>query len=120
MKISSSFLVVLLTASTSVFADEHGMSHAAMQGMHHVEVGHASSVQGHRAVGVLNSIDLQHHKINMTHGPVVSLKWPGMTMNFNIKDTSILKGIKPGQKVTFEIIKEAPRKFYVSKISPLK
>lgn len=115
--IYSSVLVVLLaTSATAMAGDMSGMNHADMQNM-----GHASTaMQGHKAEGVLNSIDLANLKINLTHGPVKSLGWPGMTMNFSIKDAAILKGIQPGQKVVFEIVKEAPKKFYVSKITALK
>jgi Cu(I)/Ag(I) efflux system membrane fusion protein len=56
----------------------------------------------------------------MTHGPVSSLGWPGMTMDFAVKDKSILKGLKVGQKVQFEIVQEGPGQFYVSRITPLK
>jgi len=112
-------LVILLTSSTLAFAAEPmaGMNHAEMKHMQHDEM---QATQGHQAEGVLNSIDLQNHKINLTHGPVESLGWPGMTMNFKIKDAAILKGVKPGQKVAFEVVKEAPKQFYVSKITPLK
>lgn len=115
--IYSSVLVVLLaTSATAMAGDMSGMNHADMQNM-----GHASTaMKGHKAEGVLNSIDLTNLKINLTHGPVKSLGWPGMTMNFSIKDAAILKGIQPGQKVAFEIVKEAPKKFYVSKITALK
>jgi Cu(I)/Ag(I) efflux system protein CusF len=115
--ISGSLLVILLAASGIAMAgDMQGMSHADMQNMGH----DSSAMQGHHAEGVLNSIDLANNKINLSHGPVKSLGWPGMTMNFSIKDASILKGIHPGQKVAFVIVKEAPKKFYVSKITALK
>ncbi|MDH4234696.1 MAG: copper-binding protein [Gallionella sp.] len=115
----SSLLLLLLTGSGAVMADElkHGTDHAEIQNMQHADM---RATQSHKAEGVLNSIDLQNNKINLTHGPVESLGWPGMTMNFSIKDASILKGIKPDQKVTFEIVKEAAKQFYVSKITPLK
>ena len=114
--ISSSLLLVLLTGSGAVLAVEQqtGMNHAAMQGMER------TAVQAHKAEGVANSVDLQHGKINLTHGPVKSLGWPGMTMDFTVKDKAILKGINPGQKVEFEVVKEGPGKFYVNRIIPLK
>lgn len=120
--ISSSLLITLLAASGFVLAgDMSGMNHAGMNRADMQNMGDASTaMQGHQAEGVLNSIDLQNNKINLTHGPVKSLGWPGMTMNFSIKDAAILKGIQPGQKVAFEIIKEAPKQFYVSKITALK
>lgn len=114
--ITSSLLLALLTGSGAALADEHkhGMNHAAMQQQA------AATLQAHKAEGVVNSVDLRGGKINMTHGPVESLGWPGMTMDFAVKDKAILKGINPGQKVAFEVVKEGPGKFYVNRITPLK
>ena len=116
--ISSSLLLVMLAGSGTVLAGEHGkgMNHADMQNMKQS----ISVTQGHKAEGVANGIDLQHGKINLTHGPIESLGWPGMTMDFAVKDKAILKGINPGQKVTFEVVQEGPGKFYVNRITPLK
>ena len=111
-----SLLVILvagaLTTSGAALAGENmqGMNHAAMQGMNKVN----------KAVGVANSVDLQHGSINLTHGPVESLGWPGMTMDFSVKDKAMLQGIRAGQKVSFEIVKEGPGKFYISHITALK
>lgn len=116
--ISGSLLLVMLAGSGTVLAGEHGkgMNHADMQNMKQS----TSVTQGHKAEGVVNGVDLQHGKINMTHGPVPSLGWPGMTMDFTVKDKAILKGIKPGQKVAFEVAQEGPGQFYVSRITPVK
>ena len=113
--IAGSLLLALSVGSGAVLADEHkhGMNHAAMQQA-------ASTSQAHKAEGVVNSVDSRNGKVNMTHGPVESLGWPGMTMDFAVKDKAILKGINPGQKVAFEVVKEGPGKFYVNRITPLK
>lgn len=114
--ISGSLLLVLLAASGALLASEpmQGMNHADMQNMEQ------STSVAHKAEGVVNSIDLSQGKINFTHGPIESLKWPGMTMDFTVKDKAILKGIKPGQKVEFEVVQEGPGQFYVNRITPLK
>jgi len=117
--ISGSLLLVMLAGSGTVLAGEHGkgMNHADMQNM---KQSTSATTQGHKVEGVANGIDLQHGKINLTHGPIESLGWPGMTMDFAVKDKAILKGINPGQKVTFEVVQEGPGKFYVNRITPLK
>lgn len=114
--ISSSLVLVLLAGSGAVLAGEHqsGMNHAAMQDAQHK----TSAI--HHAEGTVNSIDMEHGKINITHGPVKSLKWPGMTMDLKVKDNAILKGVKPGQKVKFEIEKEGDGQFCITRIVPLK
>lgn len=114
--ISSSLIFALLAGSGVVLAGEHqnGMNHAAMQAAQH------KTSAMHHAEGTVNSIDLEHGKINMTHGPVKSLGWPGMTMDFRVKDNAILKDIKPGQKVKFEMVKDGEGQFYIVRIVPLK
>jgi Cu(I)/Ag(I) efflux system membrane fusion protein len=107
-----SFSVFLLATSTAALAENH-MQHMSQSDMH-------AAAQAHMGQGVVNKIDLQHNKVNMTHGPIPSLQWPGMTMDFSVKDAAILKGIKPGQKVTFEVVNEGPRKYFVTRITPQK
>lgn len=72
------------------------------------------------AQSVMNKIDLQHKKINLTHGPIKSLGWPSMTMDFAVRDAAILQGITMGQKVAFEVVKESQGKYFVTRIAPQK
>lgn len=65
-------------------------------------------------------VDKATGKVKLKHEAVPELEWPGMTMDFKVKDKAILKGINPGQKVVFEVVKEGPGKFYVNRITPLK
>lgn len=41
--------------------------------------------------------------INMFHGPIKRLAWPSMTMDFRTVKGVSLKGLKPGDKVEFEL-----------------
>lgn len=109
-------------ASFGAFAaeeDNHGkgMNHAAMQGMMAAE---ATIAQMHKGHGKVNKVDIQDGKINMTHGPIKSLGWAGMTMDFKVKDKAILNNIKPGQMVDFDVAKDGSGLYYVNRISPLK
>ena len=108
--IPGALLLILMAGTAIADPQPQTTNHAAMQGIKQVN----------KAVGVANSVDLQRGSINLTHGPVETLGWPGMTMDFSVKDKAILQGIRPGQKVAFEIVKEGPGKFYISQITPLK
>lgn len=116
--ITTSLLFVALAQSGFALAGEHeqGMNHSAMQ----MQGGQTMQMQTHRGHGVVNSIDLQHGKFNMTHGPIASLGWPGMTMDFTAKDPALLKNLKPGQKVNFGIVKEGTGRFVVTEVTPVK
>jgi len=102
---------LLATTSTAVLAENH--QHNMQSGMH-------AAAQGHVGQGVANKIDPQHKKINLTHGPIKSLGWPGMTMDFSVKDAAVLQGIEAGQQVTFEVVNEGPKKYLVTRITPQK
>ena len=112
--ISASLLCVALAYSGIALASENAVNHAAMDGQH------AMSVQIHRAQGKVNKIDLQNSKINLTHGPIQSLGWSGMTMDFAVKDAMILKHVRVGQRVDFEVVNEGPGKYLVTRITPAK
>ena len=60
-----------------------------------------------KGAGTINTIDAAGKKLNMTHGPVAALKWPGMTMDFNVADGVDLGGLKTGQKVVFTLTRGA-------------
>jgi len=53
--------------------------------------------------GTLNSIDAANRKVNITHGPVAALKWPGMTMDFIVTPEVDIKALKPGSKIFFTL-----------------
>jgi Cu/Ag efflux protein CusF len=114
--ISTSLLFLALVHSGIALASENynGMNHATMEGMQ------AVPIQAHKAQGVVNKIDLQNSRINLTHGPIKSLGWSGMTMDFAVKDATILTHVKVGQKVNFEVVNEGPGKYFITRITPAK
>jgi len=77
----------------------------------------ANSAPTHQLHGVVNSVNTQAGRVNITHDPVESLKWPKMKMNFKARDPAILEGLKPGSTVDFEITKVG-KEYHVTKITP--
>lgn len=112
--------VFIVIAATTMFGaaqaaeSEHTMEHT----MKHEAANSASNV--HIGKGVVNKIDLQHGKVNLTHGPIKTLGWSGMTMDFKVKDTALLKAVKSGRKMKFEVVNDGPGQFYITRITPLK
>ncbi len=72
---------------------------------------------GHKAEGSVDSIDLQAGTVSLNHGPVASLKWPAMTMEFKTANAALLAGLKPGQKVNFEFVERQPGEYVVTAIT---
>ena len=74
----------------------------------------------HQGKGKVNSVDAKAGKINLTHEPIASLDWPGMTMDFEVQDKSMLAKLKVGQKVTFTLIEIRKGKYVISGINVVK
>ncbi len=72
------------------------------------------------AHGKLNRIDAEAGTVNITHGPIRALSWPGMTMGFRVADKSQLKGLKAGDEVNFDLAKAPAGNYVVTRISPSK
>jgi len=63
----------------------------------------AASAQDAAIHGEVKKIDEAAGKITLKHGPAKSLGMDeGMTMVYHVKDPSMLKQVKVGDKVTFE------------------
>jgi RND family efflux transporter MFP subunit len=71
---------------------------------------------GHRAEGKVESIDRPAGTVSVTHGPVPSLKWPGMTMDFEVANAGLLEGIKPGGAIAFEFVERKPGEWVITRI----
>lgn len=62
--------------------------------------------QTHQATGVVKGVNAAKGVVMLKHDPVKSLNWPGMTMEFAVRDKKLLEGLKPEQKVSFEFVQE--------------
>ena len=77
--------------------------------------GSAPAPATHAATGTLKAVDRKTGRITIDHGPVASLDWPAMTMDFAVKEGVLPAGIEPGQRIAFELT-EAADEYVVSRI----
>lgn len=98
------------------------MTPAYADNMHdHMNMGaNAVAAVTHKGQGTVNKVDTTAGTINLTHGPIKTLGWSGMSMDFKVKDKSILNKIKTGTKVDFEISKDPDGTFVITRIIPAK
>jgi len=74
--------------------------------------GHDMSAAGepqgetHKASGTVTKVDRIASKVTIAHGPVQSLKWPAMTMNFVVKDKALLGKLSSGKNIEFEFVQQ--------------
>jgi Cu/Ag efflux protein CusF len=110
----------LAAALTFVFAmPPAGLAADEGQGHHDAHEQLAQADAAHKLHGVVNSVNADAGRVNITHDPVESLKWPKMKMNFKAHDPALLTDIKPGMRVDFEIQKMG-NEYHLTQITPVK
>jgi Cu/Ag efflux protein CusF len=77
-----------------------------------------SPVVGHRAEGTVQAVDAKSGVVSVAHGPVASLNWPGMTMDFKTANSALLAGLKPGNGIAFEFVERSPGEWVITKVMP--
>ena len=74
---------------------------------------------GHRAEGVVDSVDVKQGTVSLTHGPIASLKWPAMTMEFGVANPSLFTALKPGASVSVEFVERQPGEWVITSASAM-
>lgn len=90
--LTSIHVVLLLTVFTSL----HFISTA-------FAAGEQASIS-YEGKAVVKAVDMDKGIVKLAHGPISSLKWPAMTMDFKVKENALLQGIKINDSVTFTFI----------------
>lgn len=62
------------------------------------------TASAHKATGTVEAVDPVAGTLKIKHGPVASLSWPSMTMDFVVSDKALLNNVKSGQQIEFEFI----------------
>lgn len=73
---------------------------------------------GHRAEGKVEDIDVKSATVTLAHGPVPTLKWPAMSMEFKVANGGLLAGLKPGAAVSFEFVERGQGEWVITSIKP--
>ena len=55
------------------------------------------------ATGTVKSVDTAAGKVVIDHDPIDALKWPRMTMDFQLADKALASKAKAGDKVKFDL-----------------
>jgi Cu(I)/Ag(I) efflux system membrane fusion protein len=78
----------------------------------------AASGAGHQAVGTVEVVDAKAGTVSLTHGPIASLKWPAMTMEFKLANNALLQSLQPGAKVVVEFVERQPGEWVITSAKP--
>jgi Cu(I)/Ag(I) efflux system periplasmic protein CusF len=95
-KTLTTILATLLMTISAVEAAEHQAVPAVS-----TQVAAGSSLTD----GEVRKVDMETKKLTLKHGEIKNLGMPGMTMVFQVKDSSMLEKVKTGDKVRFTVEK---------------
>ena len=70
--------------------------------------------------GTVNAVDAAKHTVNLTHGPIMALGWPGMTMDFATAPSLDISKLKPGDTVAFTLSKAADGTYLIDTMKSAK
>jgi Cu(I)/Ag(I) efflux system protein CusF len=76
---------------------------AAMQ----VAAGEAAPASTVSGTGVIQQVKADQGRVKIQHDPIPALEWPAMSMYFRVKDKAVLEGVAAGDKVRFNLEKDA-------------
>jgi Cu/Ag efflux protein CusF len=100
MKLSLNVIIIISGAIAAALLSSAGW--AAARTEHTAAATVERSYAGHRAKGVVVSVDADRKRMTVKHGPVPSLNWTARSTTFEVLDGVSLAGIAPGSEVDFE------------------
>ena len=116
--ISANFLIDAesnLKAALSGLDGHVGSAPASGQKQPGISQQQDTTVIGHRVQGTLNAVNADG-TASITHGPVETLNWPGMTMDFALANSALMADIEPGTAISFEIVERKPGEWVITKV----
>jgi Cu(I)/Ag(I) efflux system membrane fusion protein len=105
----------LVVTAANFLIDAESNLKAALGGMQKAEATKPATV-GHKAEGTLNGID--GTIVTISHGPVPSLNWPSMKMDFVLANPALVAGIKPGTAISIEFVERQPGEWVIIALQP--
>ena len=109
----------LIDAESNLKAAVGGFGHAGHGADAKTGTQEKAKTVGHSAEGSIEAIDLKGGLMTVSHGPVASLKWPAMSMEFSVANSGLLQGYKAGDVIGFEFVERQPGEWVVTSIRRL-
>jgi RND family efflux transporter MFP subunit len=78
----------------------------------------APTAASHKGQGRVEGLDPKAGTVTINHGPIDTLKWPAMTMEFAVANASLLQGVKPGTAIAFEFVERKAGEWVITSIVP--
>ncbi|WP_031238708.1 copper-binding protein [Asticcacaulis sp. AC466] len=90
-------------ASTSAAAPAEMASMSGMSDMSGMAMDTDAGAKKGSGVGVITAIDKVAGTVTIQHDAIPAVDWPAMTMAFKATPSSLLDGLKVGEKIKFDV-----------------
>lgn len=107
--------VELASASPASMAGMNRAGHGAARS--EIQMAHAGHAGAH-GTGTITAVNVAQRRIGLQHGPIPSLGWPAMSMEFAVAPAIDLQALQPGSRVNFSIEKGADGMYVIQSIQP--
>jgi Cu(I)/Ag(I) efflux system membrane fusion protein len=104
-----------VVTAANFLIDAESNLRAALGGMQKGDAAAPAKV-GHKADGTLNAVD--GGNVTISHGPVPSLNWPPMKMEFVLANPALVAGVRPGTAVSIEFVERQPGEWVITSLKP--
>jgi Cu(I)/Ag(I) efflux system membrane fusion protein len=114
----------LIDAESNLKAAVGGFGHSAhgsapKAGAESEKTAPGAKGSSHQAEGTVDGIDAKAGTVSLNHGPVASLKWPAMTMEFKVANDALFKELKPGATVSVEFVERSQGEWVITRVKPM-
>jgi RND family efflux transporter MFP subunit len=92
---------------------------AALSGFNAGKNTDAGGGTGASGEGSVVEIDFAGNRMTLDHDAIPALKWPRMEMEFGVAPGALPKGLKPGDRVRFDMKAGAPGEFVITRVEPV-
>jgi Cu(I)/Ag(I) efflux system membrane fusion protein len=105
-----------VVVAANFLIDAESNLRAALGGMGSgAKPGEAAKAVTHQGVGTLDAVNA-NGTVMVSHEPVASLKWPSMTMDFALANSSLVASVKPGAAIRFEFVERKPGEWVITSL----
>ncbi|HVE51296.1 MAG TPA: copper-binding protein [Casimicrobiaceae bacterium] len=70
----------------------------------------------HTTTGTVKKVDSTRGMVTLDHAPVASMKWPAMTMEFEVADKKMLDDLKAGSSVQVRFREKSKGKYVITEL----
>lgn len=107
----------LVVVAANFLIDAESNLKAALGGMTPAPQAAKTGSAVHQVEASVDDIDAKAGTVMLNHGPVASLKWPAMTMEFKVANPALLKDLKPKSRVTIDFVERQQGEWVITGVS---